>query len=188
MALRPPTASARVSTTSPSTIKATSPLRMVPAPSTTGLRPMLEFCRVEWERVAPLGRTWRSGAVVLTMFDSVIALGGVVLVVLVGRAMVLVVLVGGAVVEGVPVVVVVAVLLMVVVGGVTVVVVGRAVCSVSLPAGPIGSDAVEVGGKRVVVVGWSLAFLEVLFCLLVLLLTFLLVLRTAGGAAGMVMV
>lgn len=184
MALRPPTASARVSTASPSTIKATSPLRMVPASPTTGLRPMLECCTVEWERVEPLGRTWRSGAVVLTMVDSVIVVGSVVLV---GGAMVLVVLVGGALVEGVPVVVVV-VLLMVVVGGVMVVVVGRAVCSASLPAVPIGSDAAEVGGKRVVVVGWSLAFLEVLFCLLVLLLTFLLVLRTAGGAAGKVMV
>lgn len=185
MALRPPTASARVSTASPSTIKATSPLRMVPASPTTGLRPMLECCTVEWERVEPLGMTWRSGAVVLTMVDSVIMVGSVVLV---GGAMVLVVLVGGALVEGVPVVVVVVVLLMVVVGGVMVVVVGRAVCSASLPAVPIGSDAAEVGGKRVVVVGWSLAFLEVLFCLLVLLLTFLLVLRTAGGAAGKVMV
>lgn len=158
----------------------------VPAPALTGPCPMLEFCRVEWDRVEPLGRTWRSGAVVLKVVDSVVA-DGVMLIVVVGGAMVLVVLVGRAMFEGVAVVVVVVVvLLMVVVGGVMVVVLGRAVSCASMSAVPIGSDVAEVSGARVVVVVvvWSLVFLEVLFCLLVLLLTFLLVLRTAGGAAG----
>lgn len=130
-----------------------------------------------------MGRTRRSGAMVLTVVDLVVA-GGVVLVVVVEGAMVLVVLVGRAIVEGVPVVVVVVVLPMVVLDDVIAVVVSRAVCCAALSAVPIGSDAAELGEGPVVVVGWSLAFLEVLFCLLVLLLTFLLVLRTTGGKAG----
>lgn len=182
MALRPPTASARVSTASPSTINATNPLRIVPAPPTTGPRPMLELSRVESDGVEPLGKTKRSGAVVLTVVDSVVA-GGVVLVVVVEGHMVLVVLLGVAIVEGEPVVVIV--LPMVVLGEVVVVVVTRALCCAAVSTVPMGGDAVEAGeGRVVVVVEWSFAFLEVLFCLLVLLLTFLLVLRTTGGAAG----
>lgn len=133
-----------------------------------------------------MGRTRRSDSMVLTVVDSVVV-GSVVLIVVVEGAMVLVVLVGGAVVEGVPVVVVVVVVVFVlpmgVLGEVIMVVVRRAIWCASLSAVPMGRNAAEVGEGRVVV-GWSLAFLEGLFCLLVLLLIFLLVLRTTGGAAG----
>lgn len=145
MALRPPMANASVSTASPSTMKATTPLFTAPCAAAAFPCPRLEFCSAGCDWTPSLGTMTRLGAEVILTGDAVVGrVGGTVVglvvvvlgVVVVGVVLVVMGLVGVVVEGGGEAVVVVLVVVVLVLGCGFNVVLGAATTT--------GSDVMEL--------------------------------------------